>query len=99
MLPDGKQERHSHGFRVSKCLPVPSLYKGQGLRSSPQIWTMISGLLMKVLNNEANEAHYELTKYIMLGVTSRGYMDNINTHHNTSPTEQRELTTSMTADN
>jgi uncharacterized spore protein YtfJ len=71
---------------------------GQGSGSSPHAWTMISSVLIQMLNMEAQGAQYRTHNNIIYKMVSTAYVDNVNTHHTTEIVNPGGLIASMSED-
>ena len=71
---------------------------GQGSGNSPHIWTMMSSILLHILNTEAEGAVYDLPDGTKRKAISTAYVDDVNTHHNTNMEGSEELYNSMARD-
>jgi hypothetical protein len=64
----------------------PVFGTGQVSGNSPTIWTFISNILLKSMDQQANGAHYYANNEEEVVVKTIAFVDNVNTHH-TSTTE------------
>ena len=71
---------------------------GQGSGNSPHIWTMISSILLHILNENANGAIYPMSNTTEKRVISTAYVDDVNTHHNAHPNTKINMMKSMMED-
>ena len=71
---------------------------GQGSGNSPHIWTMVSSILLQILNTEPNGASYPMQNGTDRKVISTAYVDDVNTHHNSKPNESIDMITAMISD-
>jgi len=71
---------------------------GQGSGNSPQIWTMISSILLKVLNAGAAGAEYITKNKSQIKLVSTAYVDDVNTHHTTTKGDYQDLLSNMSQD-
>jgi hypothetical protein len=71
---------------------------GQGSRNSPHVCTMISSVLLKMLNNDAQGAQYKTHDNISYKMVSTANVDDVNTHHTTEIVNPSGLISSMSED-
>jgi hypothetical protein len=58
---------------------------GQGSGNSPHIWTFLSSILFKILENEATGATYkDISKKSEAKIINTAFVDDVNTHHRKS---------------
>ena len=85
-------------WKYFNSLNLPIYGTGQGSGNSPHIWTMLSSVLLRILNNESDGAVYHLNDGTTRKVSSTAYVDDVNTHHKSLPGEPEELINSMKRD-
>ena len=71
---------------------------GQGSGNSPHIWTMLSSILLHIMNENANRATYPKLDNTEKRVTSTAYVDDVNAHHNTQANTTINMMKSMMED-
>ena len=76
----------------------PKYGTGQGSGNSPHIWTMMSSILLHILNAEAEGAAYDLPDSTKRKAISTAYVDDVNTQQNTNTEGSEELYNSMARD-